>query len=87
MPISRADFDRGKSPASWEDAIQGFLNSHPSEAFGVLELAKAIEFPIGPVTGVHSLHAILHRMAAQGKIDERIVRTERRAEAFYASMG
>lgn len=87
MPISRADFDRGKTASSWEDAIEGFLNSHPSEAFGVVELARAIKFPVSKLTGTHSLHAILHRMAAQGKIDERIVLVGRRAEAFYATMG
>ncbi|MGA7860739.1 MAG: hypothetical protein WCB19_02645 [Thermoplasmata archaeon] len=87
MPITRDEFDLGKTPDSWEDSIQGFLNSHPSEAFGVLELAKAIQYPISPIVGAHSLHAILHRMAAQGKIQERIVRTGRRADTFYATMG
>ena len=55
--------------------IRTFLNSHPTEAFGVLELAKAIQFPVGPIVGTYSLHATLHRMAAQGKIEERIVRS------------
>jgi hypothetical protein len=86
VPISRNEFDLGKSPDSWEGAIEGFLNSHPAEAFGVLELAKAIEYPVSPITGAHSLHALLHRMAAQGKIQERIVRAGRRADTFYASM-
>jgi hypothetical protein len=87
VPIDRNDFDRGKSPDSWEDAIQGFLNSHPSEAFNALELAKAIQYPISPIVGAHSLHAVLRRMAAQGKIQERIVRTGRRVDTFYATMG
>lgn len=87
MPISRDEFGRGRTAASWENAIEGFLNSHPSEAFGVLEVAKAIEYPVGRITGTYSLHAILHRMAAQGKIDERIVRTGNQANEFYASMG
>jgi hypothetical protein len=87
VPISRDQFDRGRTPASWEAEIEGFLNSHRTEAFGVLELAKAIEYPVGRITGAHSLHHILHRMAAQGKIDERIVPTGRQSETFYASMG
>jgi hypothetical protein len=86
VPISRNEFDLGKTPDSWEAPIQGFLNSHPTEAFDVLELAKAIQYPISPIVGAHSLHAIFHRMAAQGKIDERIVRTGRRADTFYAAM-
>lgn len=73
VPISRDQFDQGRTPASWEDSIRTFLNSHPTEAFGVLELAKAIQFPVGPIVGMYSLHATLHRMAAQGKIEERIV--------------
>ncbi|MGC2288658.1 MAG: hypothetical protein WA688_02215 [Thermoplasmata archaeon] len=87
MPISRNQFDLGKTPASWEAAIQGYLNTHRTEAFGVLELAKAIECPISPILGAHSLHGILSRMAAQGKIEERIVGTGRRAETFYATLG
>jgi hypothetical protein len=87
VPISRDEFDRGRTAASWEDAIEGFLNSRPSEAFGVLEAARAIEYPVGRITGTHSLHHLLHRMAAQGKIDERIVRTGKQADTFYASMG
>jgi hypothetical protein len=87
VPISRASFELGKSPGSWEETIQGFLNAHPTEAFGALELAKAIQYPISPLVGAHSLHAILHRMASQGKIDERIVQTGRRAETFYSTMG
>jgi hypothetical protein len=86
VPIARNEFDTGKSPDSWEASIQGLLNSHPSEAFDVLELAHAIQFPISPILGAHSLHAILHRMAAQGKIQEKIVRLGRRSETFYASM-
>jgi hypothetical protein len=87
VPIPRSEFDRGKAPASWEQSVLGFLNSHPSEAFGIEELAKAIQYPISPLTGVHSLHALLHRLAAQGKVDERIVRSGSRAEVFYATMG
>jgi hypothetical protein len=87
VPISRDQFGRGRTAASWEDAIEGFLNSHPSEAFGVLEVAKAIEYPVSRITGAHSLHALLHRMAAQGKIDERVVQTGKQADTFYASMG
>jgi hypothetical protein len=86
VPITRSVFDLGKSPDSWEGAIEGFLNSHRTEAFGVVELAKAIEYPIAPITGAHSLHALLHRMAAQGKIQERVVVTGRHADTFYASM-
>ena len=86
MPINRSEFDRGKSSDSWEDAIQGFLNSHPAEAFDALEVAKAIEYPVNPVLGAHSLHAILHRMANQGKIQEKTVRTARRSDTLYASM-
>ncbi|MFZ0830025.1 MAG: hypothetical protein WCB18_05210 [Thermoplasmata archaeon] len=87
MPISRDQFDQGRTPASWEDSIRTFLNSHPTEAFGVLELAKAIQFPVGPIVGTYSLHATLHRMAAQGKIEERIVRSGRKSDTFYATMG
>jgi hypothetical protein len=87
MPISRAAFDGGRTAVSWETAIEGYLNSHPSQAFGVLELAKAIEYPVGRISGAYHLHAILHRMAAQGRVDERIVRTGKRTEVFYASMG
>jgi len=87
VPISRDLFDSGKTPASWEDSIKTFLNSHPNQAFDALELAKAIQYPVGSITGAHSLQAILHRMACQGKIEERIVRTGRRTDAFYATMG
>lgn len=86
MPIPRNVFDQGRSAASWEAVIEGFLNSHPSEAFGVLEIAKAIEYPVGRITGTHSLHVILHRLASQGKIDERVVTTGPRADIFYASL-
>lgn len=87
MPISREQFDQGKTPASWEQAILTFLNTHPSEAYGTLEVARAIQYPLGSITGAHSLQAILHRLANQGKIEERVVRTGRRAETFYATMG
>jgi hypothetical protein len=86
MPISRDQFDQGKAPASWEHTVRAFLNNHPTQAFSVLELAKAVEYPISPITGAYTLHALLHRLASQGKIDERIVRSGRRVETFYATM-
>jgi hypothetical protein len=86
VPISRQEFDRSRTPDSWEAVIEGFLNSHPTEAFGVREVAAAVQYPLGLVMGAHGLHEILHRMAEQGKIQERLVRAGRKAETFYASL-
>jgi hypothetical protein len=87
VPISRDQFDRGKDPASWEQTIEGFLNSRPTQAFTAREVATAIQYPLGAITGAHGLHEILRRLAAQGRIQERLVRTGRQTDSFYSSMG
>jgi hypothetical protein len=48
MPISRDDFERGRTEESFEDRVTQFLGGQPDRAFNALEVANGAHLPLHP---------------------------------------
>jgi hypothetical protein len=93
LPISRAQFDKGKGIVPLGERVLGFLTKHRDQAYSTLEIVRemygsAVEDPIGSTLlgeMMVSVQVSLESLIKEQKVSGKIVATADKREVYFVA--
>jgi hypothetical protein len=85
MPISRADYDRGRTEDSDEEKVVQLLHANSGQAYNFSEIAEATGHPTEDPIRQQSFQMFLDRLVHRGMIEKRMVEVGSTKEWYYSA--
>jgi hypothetical protein len=85
MPISKADFERGRTEDSDEEKVVQLLQGNRGQAYNSTEIAEAIGHLTEDPIRQHSFQMFLDRLAGRGMIEKRMVEVGTTKDWYYSA--
>jgi hypothetical protein len=85
MPISKADFDRGRTEDTDEEKVVQLLHTNRGQAYNASEIAEAIGHGIEDPIRQQSFLTFLDQLVGRGIIEKKLVEVGSTKDWYYSS--
>jgi hypothetical protein len=85
MPISRADYDRGRTEDTDEEKVVQLLQTNRGQAYNSSEIADAIGHAIEDPIRQQTFMTFLDRLVGRGMIEKRMVEVGSTKDWYYSA--